>query len=274
MLTRLKYLFVLPFLFLAYWAISWGVADAFSYRVVRAESEWLARGNVPSLDAWNQARESIESAISLNTFNPNYPETMGRLYIWRLYVKDAPIGSFEEHQKFLSKGIDYMRSSIEKRPTWPLAWATLLEMKSLGGVLDGEYWLAWDSTVALGPWDRASQIKLMESGLIHWEAFGQEQQKKVIDVFVGMLAKPETGSEGILIANEFGALPLFCDVVPAESATDLFKENCAKLIETIGDDALAEPLPIDDASSINPETPVSNGPSSSVENNSLLLIKP
>jgi len=251
-LAQLKYIVILPFLVLVYWAISWGLADIFSYRVLHVESEWQARGEVPSINQWNTARASIENAMSLNTFSPDYPGIMARLYVWRLYVDDAPIGSFEEYQAFLAEGLAYMRSSIEKRPTWPSGWASLLEMKSLGGILDGEYWLAWDSTVALGPWDRASQVKLLTSGLVYWENFDEEQKGKVIDVFISMLAKSTTGSEAILIANEQGALPLFCNVVPKESITALFKKNCVKLEETTG----VEPLPVNDTAPNNEPLPL------------------
>ncbi|ODS23136.1 hypothetical protein AB835_10465 [Candidatus Endobugula sertula] len=231
LLAKLKYFLALPFLFLALWAVSWGVADFLSFRVLGKESEWATLNYVPSISEWENAQSLLERSMRLNSFNPNYPETMGRLYIWRLYVQDAPIRSKEEKRKFVNLSMKHLRSSIDKRPTWPLTWALSLETKSIDGQIDDEYWFLWDRARELGRWDRVVLSKLLKSGLVHWGMFTDEQRGRVVNVFVDMLAKNTTERDALSISKTIGALPFFCNILSDDVITKSMHWECSALQE-------------------------------------------
>lgn len=229
MATKLKYLLVIPFIALMLWALAWGTANVLSHQVTAYEDAWLDRQNIETLAEWQQAVDKMEFVLMLNPYRPEYLEFMGRLYVWRLYIEDKPVESYEEHQQFINTGLDYMRSSIEIRPTWPLTWAFILELKSLGGQLDDEYWAVWERARQLGRWDPTVQAKLLESALVHWDAFDQKHQDSAIGVFWDMLGKQASERTALTMADAFGALPLFCDVTPKERVTPYLRVGCEQI---------------------------------------------
>jgi hypothetical protein len=230
MLVRLRYILLLPLVALILFALSWAIADGFFYQARLYEKGWIKDKQVNNQKDWDAAVKWAQMAIQFNPYNPNYPEMLGRLYFWRFFVVDNEVQSFAEAQSVTNEGLQYLRQSIEMRPTWPLAWASLVELKSIGGQIDYEYEQAWNKSVELGDWEPAVQTKLLKAGLIHWFDSNPILRKKTVDMFVAMTSKPYSERRAIRAVDSLDAWPLVCDVLVDPILTpDAMRTICAKL---------------------------------------------
>jgi hypothetical protein len=123
MLKR-RYLLVLPLLLLVLGVLSFGVADILATTATSYESEWRKADGVTDQQEWDKAVVMLTMAMTLNPWNPDYPESMGRFYIWRYFVYGNFLTSPEQVQSILDKGMHYIQKSIDMRPTWPRAYST------------------------------------------------------------------------------------------------------------------------------------------------------
>lgn len=231
MLAKLKYILLLPVIGLIFLVLSWGLADAFSYQALKYEREWLATGIVAQPQDWDAAIKWSGYAIAFNPYNPNYPEMLGRLHFWRFFVLNNPVQSYEEGQTIVNQGLIPLKKSIEMRPTWPLAWASVLQLKSIGRQVDYEFERAWDRSVELGDWEPAVQSILLEAGLSHWPVFNDSLRQKTVSMFVAMTSKSFSESRAINVVNRLGAWPLVCNVlVDPILISDLMRNRCNELL--------------------------------------------
>ncbi len=229
-LAKLKYILILPFVGAVLWVLAWGLADVFSHQALRYERQWITTGVVQTQQDWDAAIKWTQFAITLNPLNPNYYELLGRLHFWRFFIPDSPVESFEQAQAIVNTGVEPLKRSIEMRPTWPLAWANLLQLKSIGGQIDYEFEQVWDKSVELGDWEPGVQTILLESGLIHWAIFNEVMRAKTVAMFVSMTSKPFSELRAINVVDRLNAWPLVCDVLVDPILTpDRMRAACAQL---------------------------------------------
>lgn len=212
-LYSLRYLALIPLLLLIVFVLSKGVASVIVDKAFDYERQWSAQGGVNSQAEWDEAIAWANMGMSIDPFNPNYPELAGRLHFWRFFVEDAPIQSFSEAQDVVNAGLPYLRRAIEMRPTWPMAWASLLQLKSIGDQIDYEFEQVWNKAVELGDWEASVQTILLEAGLIHWESFNDVLRQNTVNMFVAMTSKPYSEIRAIAVVERLGAWPLVCDVL-------------------------------------------------------------
>ncbi|MFT6220813.1 MAG: hypothetical protein ACJA0C_000210 [Candidatus Endobugula sp.] len=124
MINKLKYLCVLPFIALTILALTFGVADIFALQASEYEDKWKIADAVYEKADWDKAHSSLINAMTLNPYNPDYPEMMGRVYIWRYYIDNAPVISEIEAQNILTDGLEYVHLSIKLRPAWYVIYST------------------------------------------------------------------------------------------------------------------------------------------------------
>lgn len=229
--SQIKYLIMIPFLVLSIWVSSWGLADIFAYQALRYERSWSARDTVATLAEWDEAKSWALLAKQFNSHNPDYSEMLGRLYYWRFLVEDQPVSSLAEQNEYLDQGLSYLRSAIEKRPTWPETWAYLIRLKSVAGNLDDEYWYAWDKSYQLGRWETYVQEKLLESGLQHWENFTVVQQNKMLSVLDDMMSKPYSQLTAFSLIDFYERFSELCPRVSAALLDNIkiMKDQCLEL---------------------------------------------
>lgn len=212
-LSVFKYLLVLPFILLVFFSVLTGVADIMAYQSLRYEKSWLQRGAMVKKIDWEHSVFWSQWAIRFNPYNPNYREIKGRLYFWRFFLNEAPVTSHAEAQAIVNTGLQYFRDSIELRPTWPIAWASLLQLKSMGGQLDYDFEQAWDRSIELGDWEPEVQALLLEASLMHWENLNHRLQEKAIKVLVSMISKPFSEDRGINVVHRQNAWPAICQAL-------------------------------------------------------------
>ena len=124
MINNIKYLCVLSFIFFTIVPLLFGIADIFALKASEFEDQWKIEDTVYEKAEWDKAHSYLAIAIKLNPYNPDYPEMMGRFYIWRYYIEDSPINSETEAQIILEEGLKYVKSSIELRPIWYFIYST------------------------------------------------------------------------------------------------------------------------------------------------------
>jgi len=225
-----RYLLLLPLILLMAFVFSKALAGYVADSAFDYEREWSAQGGVDVRQDWDDAISSVRLAMKIDPFNPNYPELLGRLHFWRFFVQDAPIESFEEAQNIVNAGLEPLRRSIEMRPTWPMAWASLLQLKSIGDQIDYEFEQVWDKSIELGDWEAGVQTILLEAGLIHWPRFNNVLKGKTIDIFVAMTSKPYSELRATRVVDRLGAWPLVCNVLVDPVLTvGHMRQACAEL---------------------------------------------
>jgi hypothetical protein len=235
--SKLKYLILAPFLGLVLYALSMAMADAFSYQALLYERRWITEEGMAERRDWDAAVGWSKLAMKFDPYNPNYSEMLGRLYFWRFFIGDSPIESYEEAQLIANDGLNYLRASIEKRPAWPRAWASIVQLKSVSSQIDYEFEQVWDRAVALGDWEPEVQTILLEAGLIHWGDFNDVLRDKTVSMFVAMTSKPFSELRAIRVVDRIGAWPLVCNVLVDPILTpDRMRQACAGLLKSQQED--------------------------------------
>ena len=115
---------MLPFIGLAILVLAFGIADIFALQASKYEDQWKIADVVYDKTDWDKAHSSLIRAMKLNPYNPDYPEMMGRFYIWRYYIDNASITSEAEAQSILEDGLKYVHLSIKLRPSWYVVYST------------------------------------------------------------------------------------------------------------------------------------------------------
>jgi hypothetical protein len=229
-LSKIKYLLFVPLIGLILYVLAWSAADAFSYQALLHERQWITERGLKSKRQWDAAVKWSTLAIRFDPYNPNYPEMLGRLHFWRFFIEDAPIASSDEAMSVINQGMSYLQESIAMRPTWPRAWASMLQLKSVGGQVDYEFEQIWDKAVELGDWEPEVQRMLLEAGLIHWSRSSPLLQQKTVSMFVAMTSKPFSEARAISTVERIGAWPLVCDVLVDPLVTPLrMRQACAEV---------------------------------------------
>jgi hypothetical protein len=229
-LYKIRYFSLLPLVLLMIFVFSKALAGYIVDSAFEYEREWVAVGGIDKKQDWDDAVASIHLGMKIDPFNPNYPELLGRLHFWRFFVQDAPIESFDEAQSVVNAGLEPLRKSIEMRPTWPMAWASLLQLKSIGDQIDYEFEQVWNKSMELGDWESGVQTVLLEAGLIHWPRFNGVLRNNTINIFVAMTSKPYSELRAIGVVDRLGAWPLVCDVLVDPVLTvGRMRQACAEL---------------------------------------------
>jgi hypothetical protein len=209
-----------------------GYCGCFFYQALVYEREWISTGTVVDQQDWDAAAGWTKLAMKFNPFNPNYPELLGRLHFWQFFIAGQSISSDEKAQAVANSGLVHLRHAIEMRPTWPLAWASLLKLKSIAGQIDYEFEPVWDKSVELGDWEPGVQTILLEAGLIHWPRFNDVLRKKTVNIFVAMTSKPFSERSAIRVVDRLNAWPLVCDVLVDPIVTPYaMRLACARMLK-------------------------------------------
>lgn len=231
-LSKIKYILLVPFIGIILCVLAWSAADAFSYQALLHERQWITERGLKNKRQWDAAVKWSKLAMRFDPYNPNYPEMLGRLHFWRFFIEDAPIASQQEATSVTNQGMSYLQDSIAMRPTWPRAWASMLQLKSVSGQIDYEFEQIWDKAVELGDWEPEVQRVLLEAGLIHWARSSPLLQQKTVAMFVAMTSKPFSESRAISAVDRIGAWPLVCDVLVDPILTPpRMRQICRELLQ-------------------------------------------
>ena len=146
-------------------ALRWGLADIYAYQAREYLETWYL-GDQASLDEnWQNAHDSMQTALSIFPDHPEYLDQMGQIYEWQFYQSDF---NGDEFNSILQTALGFYHQATAIRPDWPHSWASVAFMKSRLGELDDEFYHALQSSLTLGANEPEVLSRLLEAVLPQW----------------------------------------------------------------------------------------------------------
>lgn len=149
------------------------------YRASSFLTDWEAKRQVPSEQAWQVAEQAIQNAINwYPASNGAYAEQFGYMWQWRGYGANSTQASRKGyHQQAVSE----FRTATQLRPSWPYAWSGLAYAKLVAGELDQEFSHAMQQAAHFGPSRIGINRRLAEIGLISWPKLDAELRELTLE---------------------------------------------------------------------------------------------
>ncbi len=177
--------------FVAALAVQRGTADLAAF----GARHGLDRAGLPTVEASERARRGLERAIELDPRNPDHHEYLAR---WLEYA-----GAYR-------LALEHLRSSIERRPAWPYAWAELARVKLRLREFDAEFDHAIQQAARLGPWEADVQLTIARIALQADSRFTPPARQAALRVMGNGLKWQEREIAGLAVRS--GRLDLLCDI--------------------------------------------------------------
>lgn len=196
-------------LFLIFFAWQRGVADVYAYKSQAYIAQWTSKNIPPTLMQWQEAYKALTSALEYSPSQPAYLEAMGGLWELKLFIEEL---ADDQRKTALLQSKNYYQQSIQLRPAWPDAWASLAVVKQKSDELDEEYKKSIERATTLGPWEVNVQIMIAEATLPVWNLLDNNLQQLVIESSIRGL-KSNAGIYSKML-REFGALDMICEKLP------------------------------------------------------------
>ncbi len=118
-------------IFLGWNSIKMGLANLHFYTTHQLTKQWQQNNTIQNNNDFEQALASIKTANQLHPDNPYYLITEALVYEW------GAIENISDNNKdYLNKAKKQYLEASNKRPTWPVTWATLAILKWRLGELD------------------------------------------------------------------------------------------------------------------------------------------
>lgn len=138
---------------------------------------WQASKVFPDEKNWQEALESIQTAIK---FDPNNPEYLGHeaeLYRYKAIMPDTrPSRAIAAYREALAK----YQHLLTLRPSWAPYWASIISIKYELWEYDELMIKALQNSARLAPWFKANQRIILRAGFHGWSLIDDET-RKVID---------------------------------------------------------------------------------------------
>jgi hypothetical protein len=154
-----------------------GLADVFR---ARAETILGQQGDaIRTSPTRRQAQAALEAytlASRLDAWRPDLQAAVGDMHA--LLAAGRPV--WEAESKAHNRAArDAYRTAIQRRPSWPYAWANLAVVKFRLAELDREFFTALERAVTLGPWEPEIQKTVADLGLAAWKLLPEETRTPV-----------------------------------------------------------------------------------------------
>ena len=138
---------------------------------------WQASKVFPDEKNWQEALESIQTAIKFDPSNPEYLDYEAELYRYKAIIPDTrPSEEIAAYREALSK----YRHLLTLRPSWAPYWASIISIKYELWEYDELMIKALQNSARLAPWFKANQRIILRAGFHGWSLIDDET-RKVID---------------------------------------------------------------------------------------------
>lgn len=111
---------------LGYQALKMVSANLYFYQANQLETNWYDDKSFSSATQFEQALRKIEQANLSHPNNPHYLITQGLIYEWGGISNEF---DKKKQKELLLQAKSYYLKAVERRPTWPVTWATLAILK-------------------------------------------------------------------------------------------------------------------------------------------------
>jgi len=164
------FIFALSLLVLAvcYFCWRWGGADVTSYSVKYSIERWQKDPTKVSVSDIDAALAKTNTMINAWPQRAEYYDLKAKVLWYRAVVAKT----LTEANPFLLDAIEMHDHAILLRPQWPYSWSSRSLLKSYVGQLDDDFYLGFDAAAKYGPWEKSSNLMLLEAGLVSWGEIG------------------------------------------------------------------------------------------------------
>jgi len=208
--SKLLLLLLLLCCFIAlFYAGKWGVAAIGHTFSLWQFNSWQEQGP-PDERTWKWVHESMVWSIRLDANNAEYRNDMGRLYE---YTATRMTEHPSQMTPLLKISLSYFRDASRLRPAWPLAWVNIALIKDRINIIDSEFFLALDRSLALGPSTPVVQQIIAEVGIYNWHALNIPLRTRVLKNIRDGLVSRNRAQIGRVV-DRHGMKQLVCDFRP------------------------------------------------------------
>ena len=175
---------ILPCLYIAWLALSWGLADRYAFDAAKFLKAWQGGKELTTVDleaALTQTRKAINWAPD----HPDYRDQMAQLLLITYQVS--------KNRDHIEEARNHLLHSRSVRPYWPKNWAAYTELKQYLGEVDADMQAALRAATQYGPWEaRVLQI-VTKIGVANFSSLDAETQQAVMGNIKRGLESPVRG---------------------------------------------------------------------------------
>lgn len=228
------YLAVCLIAVLAFSSVLAMLGDINASQAKRLERRWEKSPSTINLVQWQAAENYLQSALMFSPGHPDYLESLGRLYSWRLFVPPESGAKHGEPQEQALSGLAYYWQAVNERPYRSSTWAELALLKSQLGQIDDEFWLAFQNADRLGPYEKPTLLNLLNAGLGAFKQLSWEQRAEVQALFNRMLTLRWTDTQALKIADQLGMQAALCYGIEELQVRARIRRQCQKALQSLG----------------------------------------
>lgn len=169
---------LLLLLYSAYLSFRWALADVLAEQVWHQLDKSQIAGHELKAQQWQLARNWLEDSLELHR---NYSGNLELAEFFFYSAGNQPnelqeeLGWKDTHEQALN----YTRSTLKIKPTWPFLWNDLVLIKVKLHQFDSELTGAIERAVNLGRWEKSVQYDVALTGLDHWDSLENGAQRWV-----------------------------------------------------------------------------------------------
>lgn len=178
-------------LYLAFVAVTWGIADYRFRQTTRLAEAW--GGRLPSTSAWHQAYGHAQQILSLDPTNPNYNDFAA----WLAYVGMLLTPGQQATWGKTAEG--YYRAALAVRPKWPPAWSGLALVKVRLGHFDARLDRAILNATRFGAWNAPVLRDIAAMGSVGLSRYPQPVQAAIAASDARGLMSPQPGVAPVVL---------------------------------------------------------------------------
>ena len=162
-IRSIQNLFALFLALLSIWGIitttQYGAASLDYYKTKSIISLWQVEGYIKSPEQYQKAKQAAYGAHNSHPNHALYLDLLGQVYEW------GQISGYENKKQALQRAKKYYQDATQIRPTWPVTWASLANVKWRLQEFDDEMLLYLHHADQLGSRKREVNVFFSELGL-------------------------------------------------------------------------------------------------------------
>jgi hypothetical protein len=218
----------------AYISFRWAIADILEtqirYQLRKAQTE----GQKLDVREWRLTRDMLKKTLKLHPDYSGYLELATYFY---LVAASRPQTLVDElgWRDTEQQALEYARSALLKRPSWPYLWDDLFQSKIMLKQFDNELTGAMKRAVTLGPWEEPVQYDIAFDGLDEWDNLPTEARQTVLKAMEQNLAMQKNPKSLYEDIGEYDNIDKLCQLAnqAPDPALSLLKQYCRQAPESL-----------------------------------------
>ncbi|MGR8999688.1 MAG: hypothetical protein ACU88J_11665 [Gammaproteobacteria bacterium] len=218
----------------AYISIRWAIADILETQIRYQLSKAQTVHHTLDAREWRLTHDMLKKTLELHPDYSGYLELAAFFYRVAASRSQALVDELGWHDS-QQQALEYARSALQKRPSWPYLWDDLFQSKVRLKQFDNELTGAMERAVTLGPWEEPVQYDIAFDGLDEWDNLPTEARQTVLKAMeqnLAMLKNPKSLYEDI---EEYANIDKLCQLanLAADPTLSLLKQYCRQAPESL-----------------------------------------